>query len=99
MIALFRSQSKAITGEVAEWPMARHWKCRSPQGDVGSNPTLSAIFKQKHRPRMVGVFVLVLLLVLVLDSLSTFCRPVLKMGTTQTIKGVASLLHVFAGRF
>ena len=28
-------------GEVPEWPIGRHWKCRVPSGTVGSNPTLS----------------------------------------------------------
>jgi hypothetical protein len=30
------------------WPNARAWKAREPQGSVGSNPTLSAIYLNEN---------------------------------------------------
>ena len=32
------------SGEMAEWLKAHAWKACLPQGNVGSNPTLSAIY-------------------------------------------------------
>ena len=41
-------------GEMAEWLKAHAWKACLPQGNVGSNPTLSAIqyrsFNEQPRP-------------------------------------------------
>jgi hypothetical protein len=42
-IALYRP------GEMAEWLKAHAWKACVPQGTVGSNPTLSAIERSRHK--------------------------------------------------
>ena len=41
------SNSPPYRGEMAEWLKAHAWKACLPQGNVGSNPTLSAI-RFKH---------------------------------------------------
>ena len=40
-----------LFGEVTEWPIVRHWKCRVPQGTAGSNPALSVRKSQGFTPR------------------------------------------------
>ena len=43
-------------GEVSEWSMVRHWKCRVGQPTAGSNPVLSA--NTKNPAFYAGFFVL-----------------------------------------
>ena len=43
---------KVPAGEMAEWLKAHAWKACLPQGNVGSNPTLSAIV---FDPRLINL--------------------------------------------
>jgi hypothetical protein len=42
---MVESISRVGCGEMAEWLKAHAWKACLPQGNVGSNPTLSAIIQ------------------------------------------------------
>jgi hypothetical protein len=48
-------------GEVAEWPNAHAWKVCLPQGNVGSNPTLSASLEQERERERRGLALLLFL--------------------------------------
>jgi hypothetical protein len=45
-------RANPASGEVVEWSIAPVLKTGEPQGSVGSNPTLSAIFRFLRKLRM-----------------------------------------------